>query len=483
VPAGSSFLGPLPDSTYLHVDVVLSPHDPAALAAAVAAVSTPGSPAYRHYLARGRFAARWGPTVVAVAAVERWLRAAHLSVGRMSADHLTIAVAGDAAALGAALQTRWDRFRTASGVDGIAPASAPVIPAPVAPDVAGIVGLDTLVPPAPLGLPPSRRPVPPSLPGAAGEVPASVVTGGPQPCAAAAAAAGAGGALTADRLASTYGFSGLYGRGDEGAGVTVGIFELEGGDGGVFDFNQPYHGSVGFPSPPGLGLHIYNFVAMATSPDGYWLAQRNGGVFSFNAPFEGSLPNSGINVDDIVGIASTPDGGGYWLASSDGTVYNFGDARDFGSLSAGVSNDIVAIASPDAGGYWLVGGNGAIYSFGNAHFHGSCPTAGSGCTSLASPIVGMAAPDAGGYWLVAADGGVFTFGDARYFGSCPQAGSPCGSLTSPVIGLAAPDGGGYWLATAVGGVYTFGDAHFYGSCPQAGSACTDLVRPIVAVTS
>jgi hypothetical protein len=295
------------------------------------------------------------------------------------------------------------------------------------------------------------------------------------------------------RAGTTYYYA-LFAHDTTGAEIAPGVdasvtpscppgYRLEGGDGGVFDFNQPYHGSVGFPSPPGLGLHIYNFVAMATTSNGYWLAQRNGGVFSFNAPFEGSLPNSDIDVDDIVGIAATPDGAGYWLVSSDGTVYNFGDAHDFGSLSAGETNDVVAIDSPDAGGYWLVGANGAIYAFGDAHFHGSCPTAGSGCTSLASPIVGMSSPDPSGYWLVAADGGVFTFGDAHYYGSCPQSGSGCTSLSSPVIGLAAPDAGGYWLATSDGGIFTFGDAHYYGSCPETGSACTNLVRPIVAINS
>jgi hypothetical protein len=54
-----------------------------------------------------------------------------------------------------------------------------------------------------------------------------VATGGPQPCPAATSAASFNGSYTADQLASAYGFSGLYGAGDTGAGQTVAIYELE----------------------------------------------------------------------------------------------------------------------------------------------------------------------------------------------------------------------------------------------------------------
>ena len=60
-----------------------------------------------------------------------------------------------------------------------------------------------------------------------------VVTGGPQPCAAASQAGTSQGGFTADQIASAYGLSGLYAAGgpggaaDEGAGQTVAILELE----------------------------------------------------------------------------------------------------------------------------------------------------------------------------------------------------------------------------------------------------------------
>src|SRR5580704_14022236 len=47
-------LGPASKNASLHLDVVLQPRDPAALAQFVTAVSTPSSPLYRHYLAKGQ---------------------------------------------------------------------------------------------------------------------------------------------------------------------------------------------------------------------------------------------------------------------------------------------------------------------------------------------------------------------------------------------------------------------------------------------
>ena len=265
-------------------------------------------------------------------------------------------------------------------------------------------------------------------------------------------------------------------------------YRLEGGDGGIFDYNRPYRGSVGFPSPPGLGLHIFNYKGMALAPDGYWLVQSNGGIFSFHAPFHGSLPAMGITVNNIVGIASTPGGGGYWEVSSNGEVYAFGNAKYLGGCMVAGSpcegiapDDVIAIVSPDGGGYWLFGRDGSVFAFGDARKLASCASAGSGCSGQDN-FVGAASPDAGGYWLVSSDGGVYAFGDAKYRGSCPATGSACNG-TSGVVGIAGPDAGGYWLAKSDGSIYTFGDAKFLGSCRQTGSPCFDLYRPIIAIAS
>lgn len=49
-------------TTPLHLNVVLSPRDAAALSAFASSVSTPGSANYHHYLAKEQFASAFGPT-------------------------------------------------------------------------------------------------------------------------------------------------------------------------------------------------------------------------------------------------------------------------------------------------------------------------------------------------------------------------------------------------------------------------------------
>jgi hypothetical protein len=256
-------------------------------------------------------------------------------------------------------------------------------------------------------------------------------------------------------------------------------YRIIGGDGGVFDFHRSFVGSV---PPPSLGLHIFDFVGMASTRNGYWLVERNGGVFAFGtARYLGSLPGKHIHVDDIAGIAITPDGGGYWIVSSNGTVYPFGDAVSHGDARALGIHNAVAISSIGAGGYWLLTSSGAVYPYGNAAAVGDCRKASSPCHGT-TDIVGMAIRNAGGYWLVARDGSVFTFGDARYHGSCRQHGSGCGNVHD-VVGIASPDPNGYWMAEGDGNILGFGDAKSYGRCGIAGSPCVPLVRPIVAINS
>ena len=67
MPAGSTQYGAPPAGQVLHLDAVLAGQDPAGLAQAVAAVSTPGSPDYRHYLSAAQYAAQYGPSAAEVA--------------------------------------------------------------------------------------------------------------------------------------------------------------------------------------------------------------------------------------------------------------------------------------------------------------------------------------------------------------------------------------------------------------------------------
>ena len=55
--------------------VALAPRNPSALAAYAAAVTTPGSPLYRHYLTVAQFARRFGASTNAIARVRAALKA------------------------------------------------------------------------------------------------------------------------------------------------------------------------------------------------------------------------------------------------------------------------------------------------------------------------------------------------------------------------------------------------------------------------
>ena len=51
--------------------------------------------------------------------------------------------------------------------------------------------------------------------------------------------------------------------------------------------------------------------------------------FGTGVKFYGSLPGIGVKVNNIVGIALTPDDGGYFMAGADGHVYGFGNAHPY----------------------------------------------------------------------------------------------------------------------------------------------------------
>jgi subtilase family serine protease len=225
LPQGAVRLGTLSSSTVLRVDVVLAPRDPAALTRFATEVSTPGSPLYRDYLPAGAFPARFGPTAATIATVRSTLRARGLRPGAISANHLSIPVTATAGQLQSAFATSLARYRLPGGRTGFANATAPVLPAAAAAHVQAVIGLDSLIQAQPLLTGPS---VPVAGGGRTTRSP-DVVTGGPQPCAAATNIANSNPpffGLTADQLAFAYKFSGLYHAKDFGRGVTVGIVEF-----------------------------------------------------------------------------------------------------------------------------------------------------------------------------------------------------------------------------------------------------------------
>jgi subtilase family serine protease len=221
VPANAHIAGAVPDTTPLHVTVTLQSQNPSGLQAFADAVSTPGSPEYRDYITPAEFAQRFGATPATVRAVATSLRGHGLDPGPVSANSLSIPVTATAGQLAQAFSTSFARVATASGASAIVNRQAPSLDSGIASDVQSVLGLDTLATAKPLLIHAHTANA------LATQDRAHVVTGGPQPCAAASSAGAAQGGYTADQIAAAYGMSGLYQSGDEGAGQTVAILELE----------------------------------------------------------------------------------------------------------------------------------------------------------------------------------------------------------------------------------------------------------------
>jgi Pro-kumamolisin, activation domain/Putative Ig domain len=229
IPRDARVTGHVPANTLLHVTVTLEPRRPAALAAYARLVSTVGSRVYHNYLTPEQFARRFGASAAEVRAVRRALRGRGVVPGPVSAGSLSIPITATAARLEHALSVSLLTLSLPGRRTAVQASTSPSLHSGAAGSVQAVLGLDTASPPRPLL---ARRPYSPSLSplspvalSATAQTP--IATGGPQPCAAARSAASSEMSHTADQIASAYGFPGLYRAGDQGAGTTVAVYELE----------------------------------------------------------------------------------------------------------------------------------------------------------------------------------------------------------------------------------------------------------------
>ncbi len=251
LPTGAKILGPLPGSHRLSLVVTLAPRDPAALGNFVAAVDAPKSPAYHHFLERGAFADRFGPTAATVGRVTTTFDGLGLRAGSVSSDHLSLPVRSTASAIERALGIRFERILLADGRVTYSYRGALRLPGSLRGIVDGIGGLSDLVRPAPVdlevahGSPAHQASAAPSAPVASTAshtsphaVPALGGTDVPattQPVECASAASARSAFLTYDddiahgatELAGSYDLGPIYTSGDFGSGVAVAIYELE----------------------------------------------------------------------------------------------------------------------------------------------------------------------------------------------------------------------------------------------------------------
>jgi subtilase family serine protease len=218
----------------LHLTVTLKPRDPAALAAYATAVSTPGSPSYHHYLSPDQFGRRFGATAAQLRRIRTAFARQGLALGDASAGRLSIPLAADVSTIERGLDVQLRRVRRPGGRAVVAATRAPAIAAGAAAGVQSIVGLDSSSAPQPLTRR-ARHPGPLAQPldngaatGASTAATAATATpAGPQPCSAATTDGGQDGGYTDNQLATAYGFTGLYRAGDDGAGTTVAVYELQ----------------------------------------------------------------------------------------------------------------------------------------------------------------------------------------------------------------------------------------------------------------
>jgi hypothetical protein len=238
---GAVALGPAAPATDISGSVVLRPRDPRALESFIGEVTGKGSPLRGHYLSKGQFAARFGPSRSTIAAVEAQLKSHGAHVGGVTSNGLIVHFSGTASELSSTFATGLERYRLANGKLARATTSAPGLPGSLAGSVAAVVGLNDL------GVT-RRRGVHPKPNGAFVPSKAAKFThfpGSPTACARATKAAGEFGGLTDDQIANAYGAFGLYGAGDVGSGVHIGIFEQEPfADSDIETFDSCYFGAA-----------------------------------------------------------------------------------------------------------------------------------------------------------------------------------------------------------------------------------------------
>src|SRR6185437_2678574 len=116
----------------------------AAVTAFIDEVSSPRSPEYHRYLARGQFTDRFGPSSSTVAAVERQPRSDGLTVSGVSANNLLVSFRGTAATVEATFHTGLRRVALADSSMGQATTTAVRLPSSITRDVQAVVGLDQL---------------------------------------------------------------------------------------------------------------------------------------------------------------------------------------------------------------------------------------------------------------------------------------------------------------------------------------------------
>jgi subtilase family serine protease len=226
LPQHARVVGALSAKRRVALTVSLQPRDPMALARYATAVSTPGTRDYGRVLTVPQFASRFGAPRSHIAAVRGTLRRDGLTIGRLDRNDLTLAVSGSTRTVERAFDVPLFAVRVA-GRRAFANSSAATLPGTIARYVQAVNGFDTVTLDNAIQPQVAPQGESPSLAHAAHSVSHVPTNGGPQPCATASmTAAQSRFGMTADVIATAYGFPALYQSGDLGQGQTIGLFEI-----------------------------------------------------------------------------------------------------------------------------------------------------------------------------------------------------------------------------------------------------------------
>ena len=154
--------GAVAGSAQLTIQVWLRPGQLAAAQGYAAAVSTPGSKLFHHYLSPGAYTARFGASPAAAGAVGSWLRRQGFTSVQADAERNYVRATGSVAAIDAAFKTRLENYQSSAGVNAgpyqLHANDRPVaIPRSLAQYVIGLTGLDNAAPRLPLMRQPAGR--------------------------------------------------------------------------------------------------------------------------------------------------------------------------------------------------------------------------------------------------------------------------------------------------------------------------------------
>jgi hypothetical protein len=244
LPQGTAAAAAPSASTKLSLDIQLNTGRSAELSAYAAGVGDRNSPYYHQYLTPSQVAEAFGASSAEISAVESALAGEGLTVGSVSADKMFISVSGTVAQAEHAFNVTIAGYRQ-NGRTFYANTAAPTVPATVAGDFAAVVGLDDVAYARPdddlTGHTVKASATAKTTPATAS--PAYSVNSCSQ---IATDYSGSGytdgdGYYTANTLSSIYGLSPLVTGGNDGAGVTVAVYELETYDPtGVKDIDSCY---------------------------------------------------------------------------------------------------------------------------------------------------------------------------------------------------------------------------------------------------